>query len=761
MKIQNILLAIAVLVPSGMKAQNITLNAKNIDKVIKAMTLEEKAHLITGGTDASFKGFENRKPRLWKHVEGCAGTTSTIPRLGIPNTVLADGPCGVRIAPHRDGTTQTFFATAFPVGTAMAATWNTDLVTEAGKAFGNEILEYGCDIILGPGLNLHRNPLCGRNFEYYSEDPLLTGKIAAASIRGIQTYGVGACAKHFAANSQEDNRLQLNEVVSQRALRELYLKGFEIAVKEGKPWALMSSYNKLNGPYTQENHELLTTLLRDEWHYNGIVMTDWIDGRNTPMQVHAGNDVLEYGTDVQYQEIIDNAKSGKLKMEDIDKAVRRVLEYVVHSSHFRGYQYSSHPDLEAHAALTRKVADECIVLLKNVNGALPFTQVDTVALFGAQSYDLMACGCGAATVNVGKVVNVSDGLRNAGITITDDLAALYAKNKECADLQDKISHPDGNWYWRLGRAPYPNFSLSEEGIEAQAKKSDIAVITLGHQSREGIDRRIHGDQGYNFTDAEKELIKNVCTVYHKFGKKVVVVINAGCALETTSWRDQPDAILMAWQPGVDGGDAIVDILTGKVNPSAKSPMTWPLDIMDEPSTANFPLGDGRNTTESLHKEGIKIGYRYFNTAKKAVAFPFGFGLSYTSFKYSNPTVKAVKGGFRATITVENTGKVAGKEAVQVYVSAPKGNIDKPENELKAFAKTRLLNPGESQTLTFNVTDYELASFHEDGSCWISDQGDYKVRFAASVEDARAEGTYTLKKAFMQKVNDILKPNKPL
>lgn len=356
METKSIVLGIALLATTTANAQNLTLKANNIDKIVAAMTLEEKAHLLVGNHDCTFNGFESRRKQLKNDVQGAAGTTSAIPRLGIPNTILSDGPAGVRIDPRRDGDPHTYFATAFPIGTAIASTWNLDLVRQIGQAMGNEVLEYGVDVLLAPGMNIHRNPLCGRTFEYYSEDPVVAGLTAAAMVNGVQSMGVGTSIKHFAVNSQETNRLEVDEVVSKRALREIYLKPFELAVKLANPWTVMSSYNRLNGPYTQEDYELLTTVLRDEWGFKGIVMTDWTEPRTTAAQIHAGNDVLCPGNDKHVADIISDVKSGRLSMGDVDKAVKRMLQYIVRTPHFRGYAFSNNPELAEHAAITRQSA---------------------------------------------------------------------------------------------------------------------------------------------------------------------------------------------------------------------------------------------------------------------------------------------------------------------------------------------------------------------------------------------------------------------
>ena len=359
---KTILTAVSILTLSAnMMTAQVKLQPNQIDEVLKAMTLEEKAMLVVGGN----RQIENQQNNgmLGSHshqVPGAAGMTQAIERLGIPATVLTDGPAGVRISPTRANDSQTYYCTGFPVGTALACTWNVQLVEKVGECIGNEVLEYGCDVLLAPGLNIHRSPLCGRNFEYYSEDPFVTGKIAAAYVRGVQSQGVGTSMKHFAANSQETNRMGVDEVISQRVLREIYLKGFEIAVREAKPWTIMSSYNRINGPFTQENGELLTTILRDEWGFDGIVMTDWTGLRNTAAQIKAGNDLMEPGAESQIKDIVDKVKSGALAETDLDVCVKRILQYLVKTPSFRGYQFSNKPDLKAHAAVTRNSATEGI-----------------------------------------------------------------------------------------------------------------------------------------------------------------------------------------------------------------------------------------------------------------------------------------------------------------------------------------------------------------------------------------------------------------
>lgn len=731
----------------SLSAQNLKLRADNIDEVVKALTLEEKARLLVGR--------ENSKSK--NGVPGAAGTTQNVPRLGIPTIVLTDGPAGVRISPTREGDSQTYYATGFPVGTALACTWNPQLVENVGKAIGNETLEYGCDVLLAPGMNIHRTPLCGRNFEYYSEDPVVTGVIATSYVNGVQSNGVGTSIKHFAVNSQETNRIEVDEIVSPRALREIYLKGFEYTVANSTPWTVMSSYNRLNGTWTQSSPELLLTVLRNEWGYDGLVMTDWTNERRTSFdRVAAGNELLTPGYDWQEEDIINHVKSGQLSMKIVDDRVTKLLELIVKTPRFRGYKFSNKPDLKAHAELTRQTSTEGMVLLENKNQTLPLKDVKKVALFGNTSYDFIAGGTGSGNVNKPYVIDLKTGLTNAGFIIDKKLQEAYESYKE---HRNKVN--------RLGdNRKLEEMSLSRRAIESLAADNDIAIVTIGRQAGEASDRQIDND--FNMTAVERVMLENIYNAFHALNKKVVVIMNMGNVMETASWKGMPDAILMAWQPGQEGGNSVADVLTGKETPSGKLTMTFPVMASDIPAVNNFPTGTGskhgdnrRNIDYTLHEEDIYVGYRYFTTFDKAVSYPFGYGLSYTDFTYSKPVVKATSDGFTASIVVKNTGNVAGKEAVQLYVSAPGKDMKKPVRELKSFGKTRLLRPGESETLTFKVSAFDLASFNQNASQWQTETGLYEVQFGASSEDIRARASYTQKKAFVKPVNDVLKLRREL
>ena len=767
---------IASLTATTMSAQP-KLRADNIDEVLKAMTLEEKAKLLVGGAN-NFFGTGAVVGGEADLVAGAAGTSPAIPRLGIPATVLTDGPAGVRIDPTRKGTSQTFYATAFPIGSCLASTWNTELVAKVGEAIGNETKEYRCDVILGPGMNLHRNPLCGRNFEYYSEDPLVTGKIAAAYINGVQSQGAGVSAKHFAVNSQETDRTSVDERVSQRAARELYLRGFEIAVRESNPWTIMASYNKVNGTFSMGNHDLLTSILRDDWGYKGIVMTDWIgirEGLTTISEVHAGNDLMEPGQPAQVEEIIKGVKEGKLDIADVDRNVRRMLEYIVKTPSFHQYPASNKPDFKAHAAITRQSAAEGIVMLKN-NGALPWKNgaVKTVALFGENSYDFLSGGTGSGCVHPPYVVDMLEGLKNAGISSSETLTDIYRKYIAYARVKFQAERHPAKWFQTemMGQQKYPEIGLSPIAVNKEVAAADAAIITIGRQAGEGIDRDIATE--FNLIPEEQALIKDVCNAFHAAGKPVIVIINSGSVIETASWSGYPDAILCAWQPGMEGGNSIADLLTGKVSPSGKLTMTWPIAATDHPSTKNFPGNLDFYTYELMkadkkpvpghdytnHEEDIYVGYRYFDSFNKNVAYPFGYGLSYTTFEYSKPAVKVNGNKITVQVTIKNSGKTAGKEIAQVYVAAPQGTIEKPQHELKGFAKTRELKPGESQTLTIQMEKRDLASFDEANSRWLTEAGTYTFEIGASSRDIRGTAVANLTE-YTERVSNVLAPKQKL
>lgn len=741
------------------------LGKSSLDDVVGAMTLEEKAHLIVGTGMGASSGDSAVVGETKKMVSGAAGTTYPIERLGIPAVVLADGPAGLRINPRREGDSATYYCTHFPIGTLLASTWDQELVENVGKSIGNEVLEYGADVLLAPALNIHRNPLCGRNFEYYSEDPVVSGKIAAAYVRGVQSNGVGTSIKHFAVNNQETNRMSTDAHVSPRALREIYLKGFEIAVKEAAPWTVMSSYNYLNGTYTSESKELQTTLLRDEWGYKGMVMTDWFGGKDAVAQMVAGNDMLQPGLLKQYEAIVKGVQEGVLDEAILNRNVKRILEMILQTPHFKGYKFTNKPDLKAHAAVTRQSATEGMVLLKNDGGALPLAaEVKKVALFGCTSYDFIAGGTGSGNVNRAYTVSLLDGLNNAGYVVDEGLKNNY--ETYLAVEKQRLAKEKKEWFMPDTRPA--EMALPAEVIREQAAKADVALITLGRTSGEFLDRQV---ADFNLTKEEQAMLKAVSDAFHAAGKKVVVVLNIGGVIETSSWKSRPDAILCAWQAGQEGGNSVADVLSGKVSPSGKLTMTFPLKLEDAASSDNFPIdmkastvlvnkGEKKNAVRNVdytdYEEDIYVGYRYFDSFGKDVSYPFGYGLSYTTFGYDKASIKADNGVYTVTVEVKNTGKTAGKEVVQLYVAAPDASgRNKPEKELKAFTKTKELQPGETVVVTLKVDVADLASYDETSSSWVADAGNYMFLVGVSSRDIKAVLDAEVP-GFTKKTNDVLK-----
>jgi beta-glucosidase len=749
-------------------------NAAKAKELVSKMTLEEKVKLVVGmgmkipGLDLGNNSGTGVGMSMDK-VAGAAGTTYAIPRLGIPTTVVADGPAGLRIDPTRKDDKNTYYATAWPVATLLASTWDTKLVNQLGKAFGNEVKEYGVDVVLGPGMNIHRNPLGGRNFEYYSEDPLITGKMAAAIVNGIQSNGVGTSIKHFAVNNEETNRNTVNAIVSERALREIYLRGFEIAVKESNPWTVMSSYNYVNGKYTSENYDLLTTILRKEWGFKGIVMTDWFGGKDAVGQMKAGNDLLMPGTAAQSKTISDAINDKKLDIKVLDENTERIVTYILGTPSFKNYAFSNKPDLKAHAVIARTAAADGMVLLNNSNNALPFsTSVKTIAAFGNTSYDFISGGTGSGDVNEEYTISLVQGLTNAGYTVEGEV-----KNTYSAYLDDyKAKHPKKSFFEEfMNPTPYaPEFALDNNLINNKAAASDIAIITIGRNAGEGADRKEAND--FNLKASEVKLIDDVTAAFHAKGKKVVVIVNAGGVIEMASWRDKVDAILMAWQPGLEAGNAVADVLSGKVNPSGKLATTFPMKYTDEVSAKNFPgkefpekgttgmFGIKAIPAEVTYEEGVFVGYRYYNTFKVKPAYEFGYGLSYTNFTYSNLKLnaKTFNGKIIATVEIKNTGKTAGKEVVQLYVSAPAKKLQKPAEELKAFGKTNLLQPGQKQTLQFEILAKDIASFDTQSSNWVAEAGTYEVKVGSSSEKILQKISFSISKEIIaEKCNKVMLP----
>lgn len=773
-------------------AQELKLRADNIDEIVAAMTDDEKVNMLTG----QGVGWGNSDAKF----PGNAGWTYAIPRLGIPAIYFGDGPQGINIDQYREYDATDYSCVHYLAGSTLANSWDVDAAYAIGAAIGYETRERGMDVVLGPAINIHRNLLGGRVQEYYTEDPYLNGKIAAAWIRGAQSEGVGTSLKHFAANNQETNRVRMDVRASVRALREIYLKGFEIAVKESDPWTVMSSYNYINGIHASESKDLLTHLLRTEWGYKGAVISDWGAVRIQADAINAGLDQIESGWDRDRKAILDGMADGTIARETVDAGVKRMLELIVKCPGFKNYAYSDDIHRNAHRELLRQVAAESMVLLKNEAKALPLKAGAKVALYGCTSYDFIPANMGVGGTNLGEYhITLVEGFRKAGFEVYKPLMRQYKSHvaQEKARIERKYQGNNNVYYLERrpeelipsDKAPRQRGPRGLEGDQAMVNwggqqwgggfvklsetvaNTDVAVITLGRTTGEHADRKA---PEYNLTDKERELVETVSSAFHAAGKKVVVLLNTPTAIETPSWRDLADAILYVGQPGERAGESVADAVSGKVNPSGRLADTWELAYGDAPADKNFPFDyvedrdnqprpdDAptfvtRNVDFTYYEEGIYVGYRYFTTAGAPVAYPFGYGLSYTDFAYSNATVGNEGDGFKVSVTVTNTGAVAGKEVVELFVTAPKGKLEKPAVELKGFAKTKELKPGQSQTLTIVVPAYDLASYDEKDCSWITDKGTYTLRLSKDASTAVETLTWKAPKRLSWSTMDILKP----
>lgn len=645
-------------------------------KQLQALTLEQKCALLSGATTFG---------------------TRALPKNNIPSITLSDGPNGVRkqagAADHL-GLNPSVPATCFPTAATVACSWDPALGEQIGQAMGEEAAAQEVAVLLGPGLNTKRSPLCGRNFEYFSEDPYLSGKMAASYVRGIQSNGISACPKHFAVNSQELRRMASDSVVDERTLRELYLTGFEIVVKEAKPKTIMSSYNLINGTYANENRHLLMDILRGEWGFDGAVVTDWGGSNDHAMGVQNGS-TLEMpapGGDA-VRELMQAVQSGKITEADVDARLDELLT-LVFDTHAAVQSHSRTFDADAHHALARRAAAESIVLLKNENDLLPLAEGAKVAVIGDFAQTPRYQGAGSSAVNSIKVDTFLDCLKESGLASTGFAPGF--------DRQGK-----------------PDAAKQAEAV-ALAQKAEVVLLCLGLdeiKESEGLDR---GDM--RLADNQIELLKAV----QQANPNTVVVLSAGASLETP-WLKHCRTLVYGALGGQAGAGAMLDVLTGKVNPSGKLAETWVNAYADTPAKDNF-AGPDRMVQ---YREGLYVGYRYYQTAGVPVAFSFGYGLSYTSFAYSN--LQAAFNG--VTLTVTNTGKRAGAEIVQLYVAKPGAEVLRPAQELKGFAKVQL-QPGESKTVTIPLDDKAFRYWNTRTDSWEVEGGSYELRVGASSADIR-------------------------
>ena len=649
---------------------------QNTELLLKELTLEEKCALLSGAETFKTRG---------------------MPEHGIPQIWLSDGPHGLRKqAGESDhlGLNPSVPATCFPTASAVANSWDAALGEEIGAALGEEAAAQEVSVMLGPGLNMKRNPLCGRSFEYFSEDPYLAGKLAAGYIRGIQSKGVAACPKHFAVNSQETRRMASDSIVDERTLREIYLTGFEIAVKEGHPRSIMSSYNLVNGTYANENKHLLMEILRDEWGFDGAVITDWGGSNDHALGVKNGS-TLEMpapGGD-SVRELLAAVESGKISESDIDARLSELLPLVFDTK----AALDAAPrefDAAAHHALARRAAEESLVLLKNEGSLLPLAAGSKVAVIGDFAKNPRYQGAGSSMVNSTQVDVLLDKLIDSELNV--------------------IGYQQG--FDRHGK---PDAALQKSACEL-ATQADTVILCMGLDEiaeSEGLDR-----SNLRLAQNQLDLLQAVAAV----NPKIVVVLYSGSVVETP-WLDNCQALLYAALGGQAGAGAVADALTGKVNPCGKLAETWPLTYADVPSAADFATR--RKTVE--YREGLYIGYRYFTTAEKAVRFPFGYGMSYTTFAYSD--MAADEQG--VSLTVTNTGSVAGTEIVQLYVAKKNSELFRPAKELKGFARVTLA-PGEKQRITIMLDDKAFRFWNVKANRWEIEGGEYELLVGASVEDIR-------------------------
>jgi beta-glucosidase len=660
----------------------------NVNELIKGMTLEEKAALCIGASP-------------W--------TTTPVERLGIPELTMSDGPHGVRrVADVNDFITGALPATCFPTASCTASSWDVDLIRAMGQALAEECIALKVDVVLGPGTNMKRTPVGGRNFEYFSEDPSLAGQMAASFINGVQSKGVGTSLKHYAANNQETHRMSISAEIDERTLREIYLPAFETAVKKGKPWTVMCAYNKLNGTYGSENHRLLVDILKDEWGFEGLVVSDWGAVHERVKALKAGLDLEMPGPrGRRFKAVVEAVRSGELSESILDEAVRRILGIVFKAAETpKGGTF----DKAGHHALARRIAAEGMVLLKN-NGILPLKDPQRIAVVGRSAKEAYFQGGGSSHINPTQVDSPFD-----------ELQKLAGKAK--------LSYSQG----------YPEGDAFEQGLIDEAVKNsrgaDVALIYISMpktKESEGYDR-----VDLDLTAQQVALIEAVCAVQHNS----IVILNNGAPVVMSEWIDGTAAVLEAWMMGQAGGGAIADVLYGKVNPSGKLAETFPLKLTDTPAYINFPGGNGVVS----YGEGVFVGYRYYDTRQAAVLFPFGYGLSYTSFEYKNPSVSANTfrdvDGVSVSVEVTNTGKMAGKEVVQVYVHDQVSRLVRPPKELKGFAKVEL-QPGETKTVTIALDFRAFAYYHPGYEKWITEDGQFDILVGASSSDIRGSLTVSL------------------
>jgi len=673
-----------------------------VDDLLSRLTLAEKISIIHA--DSKF-------------------TTTAIPRLGIPRRWLDDGPHGVRedIGPdtwNPAGRTDDF-STAMPCGICLAATWNPELGFSEGEAIGQEARWRGKDIMLGPGVNILRTPLCGRNFEYLGEDPLLSGVMCSGYIRGEQSQDISSCVKHFALNNQEFERGTINVEVDERALREIYLPAFKAAVQDGGVWSVMGAYNQLRGQHCCENDYLLNKILKDEWGFKGLVMSDW-DGAHDTRECALNGLDLEMGTEKKYddfylaQPYLNLLKSGDLPMAGLDEKVRRNLRVMFATHVFYAGRKTGSLNTAAHQTVARRVAEEGIVLLKNESHTLPLdaSKLKTIAIIGENATRLHAHGGDSSGIKAFYEINPLAGIvKRAGEKVNVIYSEGYQKN---------------------GGA-----DLAERAIAA-AKAADVVIYIGGLNHDKGLDCEGADRKDMNLPYGQDELVQKIVAANPK-----TIVVLEGTMVEMDAWLGKVPALLQAWYPGMEGGNALAKVLFGDVNPSGKLPATFPKKLSDSPANAlgNYPGTNGTVT----YAEGLLVGYRWFDTKNIEPQFPFGFGLSYTTFKYADLKLipgNGTNGIMTAQFEIENTGKVAGAEVAQLYIHQKNPRLTRPEKELKGFNKV-FLKPGEKQTVSISLKQAAFEYYDDGKKSWVADNDNFEILIGSSSRDLRLRGEFKL------------------
>ena len=681
------------------------LSPSTVKQVLSEMTLTEKLWLVT----------------LSSASHQMAGSTPAIERFGIPSVEFADGPAGLRLDVATLG---------YPSGTTLASTWNNEIVKNITSYIGDDCRDFGVEMLLAPGMNIQRNIFNGRNFEYFSEDPLLSGMMAANFTKGLQSTGVSVALKHYAANSQETARMNISAELTERALREIYLRAFDYAVELSDPASVMTSYNRIQGTHAGQ-HKGIIDILRDEFGFDGFVMTDWGTQIDRNEMILAGNDMYCGGAVIADHiavELTNGLNSGKIKISDLDICCERILNYIANSNAMKDIPSTNTvTDKAEKLKAIRQAGAEGTVLLKNDNNTLPLP-ITTVSLFGNASYLTLHSGFGAGYVGVSDVVNISEGLQNAGIVLNSVVTAMYA-NCGRNGSGDTDPNPEND--------PY-EITVSASTARNAARISEYAIFTVSRITAEGTD---HKDKAgdYSLNAKERQAIENLSSAFHAQGKKLIVIINTGNPIEVASWAHLADAIIYAGLSGEQIGNSVADVIRGKVTPSGKLTSTWPIKFSDAPYSEYVP-GD---YTTNVYNDDIYVGYRYYSTFDVDVMYEFGYGLSYTTFDYSNFRIRKVGNNYMLSVDVTNTGKVSGSEVVQFYVTKPDGKNEHPVMELVGYGKTSVLAPNRKQTITITVTSDELRTYSETDSCWFIEKGDYTFHAGASVKDIRHSGNVTI------------------